>query len=44
MHRPGVAEAFGDADPATVATLERVPTFLILVNAMIDLFHAKIGI
>lgn len=26
MHRPGAVEAFGDADPATVAILGRAPT------------------
>lgn len=36
MHRPRVAEAFGDADQATVAILERVPAVLILVTVMVD--------
>lgn len=44
MHRPGVAEAFEDADPATVAILGRVPTVLILATVMVDSFHSAISI
>lgn len=41
MHRPKVAEAFGDADPATVAILERAPTVLILVTIIPEIYFIQ---